>query len=138
MLSESLRNKIAALLGIKPQVVEVVKTKIELVEVPNIRTQKGWDSQLRETVTTLQAHPGFLALCERLDLQAAALRTKLNNERHASLRDVEFIQSGIYWCNWLRGQVNMATIKAPQRRQEAAEEDYQAIKEIEASFEKIG
>lgn len=140
----SFKESIARLLNIEPTVKEVVNwrdrevEKIKLVEVPVLRTQSGWNRELRETVATLASHPGFVALTDRLALQAASLKAKLAADRHPTLRDVEFIQSGIFWCNWLQNQVAAATTRTAVRRQDAADEDIAAIKEIEATYAKVG
>jgi len=132
----SFREWVIRVLDIKPEVREVVKYQV--VEVPNLRTQSGWNREMRETVTTLSAHPGFVALCDRLALQAANLKQKLNYERHANIRDVEFLQSGIFWCNWLKQQVDAATNRVAIAKRDAEMEDVEAIKQIEATYNFIG
>jgi hypothetical protein len=63
-----------------------------------------------EAVRSLVNHPGFVALSNRLRLQAAALDAKLHT-RQESLRDVDRLQAGIEWCGWLQGQVDRAVAK---------------------------
>lgn len=120
------------------QIEKVIVEKIKLVEVPVLRTQSGWDREQRETVSTLSAHPGFVLLTDRLALQGSALKTKLNADRHPGIRDVEFLQSGIFWCAWLQNQVAAATTRTAVRRQDAAEEDVAAIREIESAYNRVG
>lgn len=115
-----------------------VETKYRIVEVSAPRTQAGWDKDMREVVQTLAGHPGFIALTSRLGLQASLLRAKLLNDRHPSLRDVEFLQSGIFWCSWLEQQVQTATTKMIQSQVEAREDDEKAFRELQATIEKVG
>ena len=140
----SFKSWLADLLGVRP-VERIIYngTPIEvpkyiMVEVPLIRTQQGWDKDARETVATLAAHPGWLLLKDRLTLQAQTLKTKLSFDRHANIRDVEFLQSGVFWCNWLQNQIANATTRTAVRRQEATDEDLAAIKELESTYEKVG
>jgi hypothetical protein len=63
-----------------------------------------------ESIRSLKNHPGFVALSNRLRLQAAALDAKLH-QRQDSLRDLDRLQAGIEWCNWLETQVDKAISK---------------------------
>jgi hypothetical protein len=129
-MGRGIKEVLAKLLG--------VETKYKIVEVPAPRTQAGWDKDMRETIGTLSAHPGFVALISRLGLQASLLRAKLLNDRHPSLKDVEFLQSGIFWCSWLQQQVQTATTRTIQSQVDARVEDEQAFRELQATIEKVG
>lgn len=63
------------------------------------------DPEAKASVRSLQAHPGFQYLLAKLNLQGDVLRSSLAHDRHTSLRDVEFIQSGIFWTGWLETQI---------------------------------
>jgi hypothetical protein len=136
----SFKERIAKWLDIEPEIVQVQHTteRIKLIEIPVMRTQSGWSKEQRETVSTLAYNPGFVLLTDRLSLQAAALKAKLVADRHKEIRDVEFIQSGIFWCNWLQAQVTGTTTRQSVRRIDATEEDIEAIKAIEASYASVG
>lgn len=122
---------------IKPEVKEVVKYKI--VEVPSNRTQlKGGDKELREAIQTLSAHAGFIALTDRLNTMNAMLKTKLNAERHPDLRQVDFLQAGIYWSHWLQQEVARSTTKMPERPIDPLAEEEAAFREIDLAMERVG
>jgi hypothetical protein len=112
--------------------------KYQIVEVDKPRPNLGWDKESRETVMTLAAHPGFLVLLQKLSTQAALLRAKLVNDRHKEIKDVEFIQSGIFWCNWLQSQLTAATQRVKAEPQAAMDEEARAFKELQATLNKVG
>ena len=117
-------------------VVEVVKYKIVEVEKP--RPHLAWDAKAREVVLTLAHHPGFELLTDRLSNQAALLKHQLETTRFASKEDFEFVQSGVFWCKWLKQQVAAATTRASQTVVDAAKEDEEAFKELQASLIRVG
>jgi len=108
-----------------------VVVQYKLVEVKAPRTPLRWDASTKEAVSTLQSHPGFLALCERLALQRARLETQLSHDVHKDLREVDMLQAGIYWCSWLQEQVEKATVKGSTKTFDAMEDELAAFKEIE-------
>jgi hypothetical protein len=59
------------------------------------------------SVESLQGHAGFLWLLSRLKYQAARLRTELETVHHEDIREVDFLQSGLFWCNWLQQQLDI-------------------------------
>jgi len=121
---------------VKEVPVDVIKYKIVELEKPRPVAQ-GWDKESRETVMTLAAHPGFLILTDRLKIQSALLKQKLSQDRHNGLRDVEFLQSGIFWCNWLTQQLAAATTRAAATAKDAMKEDEDAFKELQSQLVKL-
>jgi hypothetical protein len=123
------------LFKIKPEIV----VKYKVIEVPEARTHlKGGDKEIREVVQTLSSHAGFIWLTDRLSVMNAALTTKLKGERHPDLRQVDFLQAGIYWSNWLKQECARATTKMPEKQVDALAEEEQAFREIDAAIERIG
>jgi hypothetical protein len=112
--------------------------KYQIVEVDKPRPNIGWDKESRETVMTLAAHPGFICLLQKLSTQAALLKAKLVNDRHKEIKDVEFIQSGIFWCNWLQSQLTAATQRVKAEPQAAMDEEAKAFKELNATLIRVG
>lgn len=97
------------------------------------------DGDADSTIVTLQHHPGFQRLMGKLKLERSVLETKLKNARHDSLRDVEFIQSGIFWASWLERQVEKeVSAKARPTPQPAYDEEAEAFKRASALVEEVG
>lgn len=121
----------------RQSVVEVV-TKYKVVELDEPRGSDEEDEVMKESIATLNSHPGFLHLVKKLGRQRAYLRSKLAFEKHSDLREVDFLQAGIFWCNWLNTEIKRATIKLPPRKLDAMEEELRAFREIDAQIERVG
>lgn len=130
------RNAILCWLGLKPQV--VTETRYKIIEVPRPRTLSGWDKDIRASVATLSAHPGFVALTSRLAAQRALLESKLLRSVQGDLREVDFLKAGIFWSGWLLSQIEEATSKRTVQYQDALEEEAEAFKAIDATLERVG
>lgn len=120
----------------KPEV--VVKEVYKIVELAIPRSLQSVDSNLRESILTLQAHPGFVYLLNKLAYQNAALRTKLCGERHSSIDDVAFLQAGVYWSNWLANELKMATAKVAERQLDPMAEELKAFQALDSQLERVG
>lgn len=107
-----------------------VVNKYKVVEVrPNDKLPE-LGQELRESILTLPYHPGFDYIIKKFRMQRALLEHKLKNERFSSISDVEFLQSGIYWLDWLDNQIRFLTkIPAPPPRDinEAEKEVFDAL-----------
>jgi hypothetical protein len=117
--------------------------KYQIVEVDKPRPTQGWDKENRENVVVLKEHPGFIYLLNKLAYQTALLKATLelpatNQGRHKDMRDVEFLQSGIYWTKWLKNQIDAATQRVRSVPQPALDEEERAFKELQATLNKVG
>jgi hypothetical protein len=115
----------------------------QIVEVDKPRPIQGWDKEARENVVALKEHPGFVYLLQKLAYQTTLLKATLelpatNQGRHKDMRDVEFLQSGIYWTKWLKNQVDAATNRVRAVPQPALAEEEAAFKELQATLNKVG
>lgn len=115
---------------------QVVSFKV--VEVPAGRTPQKWTKEVRDSVATLNYHPGFLAILDRLALQKALVNSKLHGEYRKDLRENDWLQSGSFWLGYLQTLMDQATLvpRAPER--DAMEEELEAFKQIDAQIERIG
>ncbi len=110
-----------------------------IVEVENPRVSIAATRDVIESVHTLAAHPGFIYLLNKLKVQRAALETKLTISRHVSLSEVEFIQSGIFWTNWLPSQLELAVLRLrPGASRPATEEEGEAFQQILNTIKPVG
>lgn len=117
------------------------KQQYSIVEVErNSVFPSGIESQGKPALASLAHHPGFRYLLSKLRLQKSLLEGKLKSERHQSLKDVEFLQSGIMWTAWLQGQLDNAVgvenNSSPPRITMA--EELEAFQEIQSQFELVG
>jgi hypothetical protein len=74
-----------------------------------------------------------------LAVQNAALKGRLDHSFHKDLREVDILQAGVFWSNWLRSELERATVGAPQGRQvDPMEEELAAFRAIDAQIERVG
>lgn len=115
----------------RPKKVKQVKVPTEVVEV-----EKGLVLELDEDTSSLiaglETNPGFQWLVNRLKLQRSVLETRLKTQKHETLRDVDYLQLGIQWCNWLENEV-----RAEVNRRERQPKPRQAFDYEEREFNRI-
>lgn len=94
--------------------------KLQILELsPAVSPLKSVDI---DTLESLKLHPGWIYLTQQLDIEAQVLKSKLSSERHESIREVDFLQSGIYW--WKRLQTKLdALLKVPRANIRPAQDD---------------
>jgi hypothetical protein len=98
------------------------KKQIEY-QVVEIERPKPLDEGARESVLSLQHHPGFQYLIGKLKLQRASLDSILKRNRHDDMRTVDFLQSGIAWMSYLEEFVNKEVYNAGKPPSRPAQED---------------
>lgn len=79
-----------------------------------------------ESIRLLAHHPGFVALTNRLKIQRAALKAKLETQCHTDLREVDSLQNGIKWTGWLNAEVDKAVAKRKEAEAVAPHADEMA------------
>jgi len=114
-------------------------TSYKIVEVEKPRTQYRWDDNTRNAVSTLTSHPGFVALCDKLNLIRSQLKTKCYASVHKDLREVDYLQAGIFWSGWLQEQISQATLKGSVKQYvDPLQEELEAFKLLDAQIERVG
>lgn len=96
------------------------KKKLDLSAIKMVEIEKPFvlpelDQGAAAAVATLGSHPGFMYLAAALRNQAALLNASLKKTRFAAKEDFEFVQSGVFWCEWLESFVAKATSSAQPR-----------------------
>lgn len=115
------------------------KEVIKFVEVPQPLPLGALTNEAKDSLVSLQAHPGFQYLLAKLKLEKAVLETKLKRARHKDMRDVEFIQSGIFWAEWLEMQVaKLVTKSNPTMLSKPTLSEEALIREMQAAVETVG
>ena len=115
------------------------KETIKIVEVEKPRPAIKETSETLESVLSLQHHPGFLYLLNKLRYQKAVLVANLVNERQATVQDSEFLKSGIAWTGWLESQLTQATkLKNRQLETQPEPEVLDAFRQIQRQLEIVG
>lgn len=113
------------------------KSKTKLVRTVEAKPVSELTPEIRESLAALSYHPAFQYLITKLRFQGAVLEAKLH-ERQRDIHDVEFLQSGIFWVNWLDNQIRFLT-KTPEAPQvEMTPEEERLFQEISSTIETVG
>lgn len=75
-----------------------------VVELAAERKKISADSEA--SIVLLSEHPGFLALMDRLAIQKAYMESQLKKNRHEDIRQVDSLQNGIQWIEYLQDEVD--------------------------------
>lgn len=116
----------------------MAKTVFKVIEIEK-QTVPELNGASAMAVASLATHPGFQYLMAKLKFQRAALKDALEKTRHKTLNDVEFLQSGANWCNWLQIELDKAVsiVNNPKPRVARAYE-LEAFEQLKGNVELVG
>lgn len=99
--------------------------------------QNGGD---QAAITSLEHHPGFIALMNRMRWKRAVLETQLRTVRQKDIRDVDFLQSGLYWLGYMESEVNttVANLKNKTVPKLAVDDLADNFEKIRSAIESVG
>lgn len=116
--------------------------KVSGVKIVEIEKQLGvpeLDTSSAASVASLRDHPGMQYLLAKMRLQAQLLKGTLATTRHKDLKDVEFLQSGVAWLNWLQQQLDKALQIVNQPKPRAARPyELNAFEELSSQIDWVG
>jgi hypothetical protein len=127
-----IKDALRVWLKVEPQVV------YRVVEVKAPRLTQSWDKDTRDAVATLQAHPGWVAIQDRLSLQKQMLENKLAHEFHKDIRSIDYIQAGIFWLSYINEQIAKASERPANRAVDPLQEELNAFRAIDSQIERVG
>jgi hypothetical protein len=116
----------------------VEKVVYKVVEVKSPRSSQAWSKEIKDAISTLSSHPGFVALTDRLNLQRQMLESKLSREFHKDLREIDYLQAGVFWLGYIQDLVAKATNLIPSAPVDAMQEEMEAFKLLDSQIERIG
>jgi hypothetical protein len=92
--------------------------------------------ELRGSIAALAHNPGFQYLLNRAKVVKAYLQRQLAEGKHESMRDVQYLQAGIYWADFWQKELskNSQPVKPP----EAVSSDTEAFEAAKAALEVVG
>ena len=105
-----------------------------LVEVERGQRPEVPNKDLRQSIIALKLHPGFDYLLRKLRFQRAFLEAKLRSEHHKEIREVDFLQSGIGWLNWLESQIDFETNKKEAEPVHTVSHEQKLFEEVNRSI----
>jgi hypothetical protein len=134
----SWKERIGDYLGI-PQV------KLQVVPVPTYKVieirphqVQAWSKELKDAIKTLSSHPGFVAILDRLALQKQLLANKASLEFHKDIRELDYLQAGIFWLGYIQTLLDKVTEVPRQPQRDIMQEELEAFQEIDRQLERVG
>lgn len=114
-------------------------TQYKVVEVQTPRLQTPvLTRELQESLASLPGNPGFQYLLSKFVAYKAALRAKLETDRHKTLEDAVWLQAGLFWCNFCQSEIAKATKQLQAPVLDPYDEELQAFRAIDAMIERVG
>jgi hypothetical protein len=115
------------------------KPNYKLIECTKPRLAPVVESEeLRDALRALGSFPAFTFILDRLRTQRGLLEGRLRDTKFSRIEDVTFVQSGIFWTNWLEAELERLTKTPPKPELPATEQELIAFQEIDAVLERIG
>lgn len=109
-----------------------------LVQIPEAGRPEPVTKEIRESILSLQYHPGFQSLIRKLRFQRAVIDARLRSERHQDLKDVYLLQSMISGFNWLDQQIDQEVqVGKSAQRLPATPYEQQLFEQANAAIERI-
>lgn len=105
-----------------------------VVEVERGKRPESPSKEVRESVLSLQYHPGFQYLMSKFRFQRDFLDAKLRSEHHKDTREVDFLQSGIGWLNWCQAQVDFETGRPKEETKSSTSYEKQLFEQVNANI----
>ena len=116
-------------------------TKYKLLEVERISPLPELNAELKESMRTLQLHPGFNYILSRLRLTKSGLQHQLQEGFELPERDLHRIQAGIFFAGWLENELRRLT-STPSRPvrdlTDSEAESFLDISSFDANLERVG
>lgn len=113
--------------------------KYQIVEIEKPRTYSTLEGEeLREALRSLNAHPGFRYLQERLRAQKSFLQGRLSGLRHKSMDEVTFLQQGMAWAGWLDAELSRLSETPAAPKLDPVEQELAAFMELSSLLETVG
>jgi hypothetical protein len=114
------------------------EVQYKIVEVKAPRNAQKWSKETKDAVSTLQYHPGFIAVMERFELHRQMLISKLATEFHKDQREADYIQAGVYWLGYGQALVSGAGAAPTRSVVDPMQEELEAFRAIDETIERIG
>lgn len=92
---------------------------------------------LKETIKTLQYHPGFVYLTQKLRIQRGLIERYLQEGFELDEKQLRYLQAGVFWLAYLDRELKTAThVPAPTRP--ADDSEAELFQQIQSNMDLIG
>lgn len=114
------------------------ETKYSIVEIEKEAKLPEFNPEIRESLKTLQFHPGFVYLQQKLKYEKAMLAKYLHEGFQLGEKELHHLQAGIYYLGYLEREIANAIRKGEATARAAANPEVEAFDRIVQTIEHIG
>jgi len=115
------------------------KIVYKILEVPTNATIPDFDAETQAAIRSLDSHPGFEALLNKLRLQRSLIDNNLRKQRQDKIEDYYWLQALEFALDYAESflKSEVKKIRVPKPR-EAFDEETEQFEKISAALEVIG
>lgn len=95
-------------------------------------------ADLRESLKTLQYHPGFQYLIHKMKYEKAALAKYLHEGFNLTEKELHHLQAGIHYIGWIEAELGRLAAAPVSVVRSAAQEEREVFDRMRSSIELIG
>lgn len=116
---------------------EVPLATLVILAVEASRRPEQISPEVRDSVLSLRFHPGFQWLTQKFRFQKDICAAKLQTDKHATLAEVQFLQSMIGALSWHEQQINHELAMSKPQPVSPTMSEQKLFEQIQASLELI-
>lgn len=116
----------------------VNKIEYKVVEIEREAKLPPVTADLRESIKTLQYHPGFQYLIHKMRYEKASLAKYLHEGFNLSEKELHHLQAGIHYIGWIEGELARLSAAPASVVRSAAQEEREVFDRMRSSLELIG
>jgi hypothetical protein len=117
--------------GSKNKVKSEAPLRYAIVEVPVGAIIPDYDEEVQKAIRSLDSHPGFEAVLNKLRLQKALVESALKKQKYEHIEDYYYLQAMVhgleYTENFLKSEVKKGKTQKPRESFDIEAEQFQRI-----------
>lgn len=112
------------------------KTPPVILEIEKNSKLPELTGDLKESIKTLEYHPGYNYLIQRLRHAKAVMNSQLREGMELTETQLRYLQAGIFWAGWLENEQLTLTKNRPVREQTSTEAE--EFERLQRSLDLVG
>lgn len=110
----------------------------KVLEVPTGTKLPDLSPEMKETVKSLQYHPGFQHLVAKLRFHKSQLQHQLNEGFELPDVSLRYLQAGIFWLAFLEDEVARTTSAPPAISRSPSRQEELEFEKFSSNLETVG
>lgn len=112
--------------------------EVKVIELERTAELPQLTAELKDSLRTLQVHPGFHYLLQRFRMEKASLQHALHSGFNLTERELHHLQAGIHFAGWFDSELNRLTQIPRKAEREISLDERKLFDEVRSSLELIG